>query len=83
MVFKYAGDTISIQGWQSAKGLQFVGDNVTLTTTGANDDRLSLNEQQIEFRVLAEKATVEAPIVGDGKLVKTKQGTLVHKGDNT
>ena len=33
MVFKHAGDTISIQGEQSAKGLQFVDDNVTLTPT--------------------------------------------------
>lgn len=83
MVFKIDNDTIYIEGEQPAKVLEFLGNNVTLTTMGWIDGSLSLNAPQAELLVQADSARVVAPIVGAGVLVKTGQGTVVLKGDNT
>ena len=51
MVFKIDNDTIYIKGEQPAKVREFQGNNVTLTTMGWIDGRLSLNAPRTELLV--------------------------------
>lgn len=83
VVFLTAGDVIKVASTQGLKGAQFVGDDVTLQGNGGASDQLQLKVADTEFRVLAAKATVEAPLTGTGGLLKTEEGTLILKGANT
>lgn len=79
-VFNGTGSTISADGSQSFKGLQFVTSDYTLAGPGT----LQTVAGGSELRVLGgETATIAATIAGSGGISKTEAGTLTLTGANT
>ncbi|WP_414899591.1 autotransporter domain-containing protein [Sphingomonas flavalba] len=79
-VFDGAGSTISVDGTQSFKGLQFVTSGYTLDGPGALETVAGASE----LRVLGDgAATIGAAITGTGGIVKTQSGTLTLTGVNS
>jgi len=75
----FDGGTISMDGAQSFKGLQFVDDGYRLEGDGA----LETVAEGSEIRVLADSAEIATDIAGVGGIVKTEGGTLILSGNNT
>lgn len=82
-VFNGPAGTVSIDGPQLFKGLQFVSDGWQLNPH-ANGGALQTSIDGSELRVLAgTSATIGAPIQGAGAVDKTGDGTLVLEGVNS
>ncbi|MBZ9849786.1 autotransporter outer membrane beta-barrel domain-containing protein [Mesorhizobium sp. CA14] len=75
----YAGGTVTVEGAQSFKGIQFVDEGYRLQGAG----QLVTDAAGSEIRVLANSAEIANAITGTGALIKTEAGTLVLTGDNT
>jgi fibronectin-binding autotransporter adhesin len=93
-IFRGPGGTVTIEGQQSAVGLQFAGGAYTLEPGAGGSLRLHKLENDPlfpglhipvpEIRVLAnETATISAPIEGIDGLEKTGDGKLILSGINT
>lgn len=89
-IFRGVGGTVTIDGAQSAVGLQFAGGNfriegsagATLNLTGYNGSGIDIEVPEI--RVLdKEGALISASITGTSGLEKTGDGLLTLWGDNT
>ncbi|HET7267680.1 MAG TPA: autotransporter domain-containing protein [Oleiagrimonas sp.] len=81
----FNGGTVTVNGTQTFKGLQFVDSGYQLQGPGTlqidGSDRADGNA---EIRVLAnETATIATTIAGSGGITKTQGGTLVFSGSNT
>ncbi|WP_461343709.1 autotransporter-associated beta strand repeat-containing protein [Brevundimonas sp. GN22] len=74
-----SGNTITVDGTQAFRGLQFVDDGYTLT--GAYGALSATGNAEI--RILGGTATIETEITGTGSLWKTQGGTLVLLNQNT
>ncbi|MDD7972033.1 autotransporter domain-containing protein [Roseinatronobacter alkalisoli] len=75
----FAGGTITVEGAQNFKGLQFVDEGYRLEGDGA----LQTDMDGSEIRVLADNAEIATEITGTGGITKTQAGTLVLSGQNT
>ncbi|GAA0397473.1 autotransporter domain-containing protein [Brevundimonas terrae] len=75
----FNGGTITLDGAQSFKGLQFVDNGYRLEGTGS----LVTDNAGSEIRVLADSATIAASISGTGGITKTQGGTLILSGTNS
>ncbi|MGH6763716.1 MAG: autotransporter-associated beta strand repeat-containing protein [Phyllobacterium sp.] len=75
----FAGGTITVEGTQDFKGLQFVDEGYRLAGNGA----LVTEAGGSEIRVLADSAEIATEISGAGGIVKTEAGTLILSGDNS
>lgn len=75
----FDGGTITVEGTQSFKGLQFVDEGYRLEGGGG----LETEAGGSEIRVLAESAEIATEITGTGGIAKTQAGTLVLEGANT
>ncbi|WP_167518119.1 autotransporter domain-containing protein [Brucella pseudintermedia] len=75
----FNGGTISVEGTQSFKGLQFVDEGYRLRGSGT----LATVAEGSEIRVLADSAEIATEITGAGGIVKTQAGTLILSGHNT
>src|SRR5690606_3799138 len=73
------GGTITVQGIQSFKGLQFVDEGYRLEGNGT----LETDMDGSEIRVLADSATIATQITGAGGITKTQAGTLILDGQNS
>lgn len=80
-VFGGAGGSVSVVGEQAVAGAQFMAG---YTLDAGTDGALRIDGAESVIRVdPAVTATIAAPIVGAGGLVKTDTGTLVLSGVNT
>ncbi|WP_210203160.1 autotransporter-associated beta strand repeat-containing protein [Bradyrhizobium sp. AC87j1] len=87
-IFRGTGGTVTVEGQQSAIGLQFAGGTYTLATgAGGSLELVKSSALQIAIPgidVLAgETATVGVTITGVDGLQKTSDGTLILSGANT
>lgn len=87
-VFKDAGSfnggTVTVEGTQYFKGLQFVDEGYRLEGPGQLAiDGSGRSDGNGEIRVLAERADIATVITGAGGIAKTEAGTLVLSGNNT
>lgn len=87
-VFRGAGGTVTLDGTQTAVGLQFAGGDYTITggaalnLTGYSDSVITIAVP--ELRVLAgETGTIASTITGSEGLEKTGDGLLVLSGSNS
>ncbi len=80
-VFGGNGGNVSVVGEQAVAGMQFMGG---YTLAAGTDGALRVDGAESVVRVDPDvTATIAAPIVGAGGLVKTDTGTLVLSGENT
>lgn len=81
----FDGGTITVEGAQSFKGLQFVDSGYRLEGPGSLvADGSDSADGNAEIRVLGgETAEIAAAITGTGGITKTQGGTLVLEGTNT
>lgn len=75
----FNGGTITVEGTQSFKGLQFVDEGYYLEGSGV----LETVPEGSEIRVLADSTKIATEITGTGGIVKTQAGTLILSGDNS
>ena len=78
-----SGGTVTVQGAQQIKGLQFVDDGYRLEGDGELVIDGAAENTPTEIRVLAERAEVATAITGSGGLDVTGGGTLSLSGLNT
>lgn len=80
----FDGATITVEGSQSFKGLQFVDEGYRLVGNGQLVvDGSERADGNTEIRVLAETAEIATVITGAGGITKTQAGTLVLSRQNT
>lgn len=80
----FDGGTLTVEGTQSFKGLQFVDEGYRLEGGGLLEiDGSDSAEGNAEIRVLAERAEIATAIIGTGGLTKTQAGTLVLSGTSS
>ena len=81
----FSGGTITVDGAQSFKGLQFVDSGYRLEGPGSlTTDGAGSADGNAEIRVLAgATANIATTITGTGGLTKTQGGTLVLEGSNS
>lgn len=89
-VFRGPGGLVTIDGAQSAVGLQFAGGSYTLAAGaggslnlhGSSSGGISIPVPEISV-LAGETATISAPITGTDGLAKTGDGTLILNGANS
>ncbi len=81
-IFMGDAGTVTVEGTRSISGMQVVTDGYSFVAgTGG---QLSLDAAENVFRVdPGATATLDVPLVGDGRLVKRDSGTLILTGTNT
>lgn len=75
-IFQRAGGTVTVEGTQSANGLQFAGDGYTLVAGAGGGLALTGAESQVRVDP-GVTATLALPVTAAGDLAKTDAGTLV------